>query len=253
MEGQVGARKGQMMVESRTSADENQTGDEVTRVAESIPKLEIKLTSDPTPTSFASLLATAIAPIVAIGGSVGVLLLSLGWSYAWHWFAAWNVPFASLGLGPDVLLEYGRLVVLHFWWAALIWFVLVAAGGWAVFHYDLGKSPFILLCLAAFLTPWFASHHLGKRAAGVEVQQIQRKQLAGLPGVILTFQPGLEAALTDRVRSSLGTGCNLLLFKASDGLWLLWQRTGGWGSETIFIPNEAILHVRLRRPSGEQC
>jgi hypothetical protein len=109
------------------------------------------------------------------------------------------------------------------------------------------------LCLIAFLTPWFASHYLGQRVANLEVQKMKREQFAGLPGVILSFRPSLNAELTDRARSSLGTGCNLLLFKASDGLWLLWLRIGGWGRETVFIPNEAILHLRLRRPSGEQC
>lgn len=192
--------------------------------AVAIPKIEVRLTSDPSPPSFASRLTSAIAPILLVGGYIGALLLSLGWSFAWHWFATWNVPFTSLGVGPDVLLEYGRIVVLHHWWQFLVWVALGVAGMWAIIYLNLGKGFLTLFCLSTFLVPWLASHSFGKRLADAEVQQIQRERFVGLPVVNLYLEPGLDEALNERARAALVTGpnlCHRLLYKALDGLWLL--------------------------------
>lgn len=217
-------------------------------------KSEIALTQPQTPETLPARLTQAIAPILAISGALGALLLSLGWSYAWHWFEAWDVPYASLGLGPSILFEYGRLVVLHFWWLAFLWLGVIFLSAWCIFHYNLSKGSLIAFCLTGFLAPWFGSHSLAKQVAYYELRQISEDRLSSLPEVQVLFRPDFEAAIGDRLKATLSNNlCHRLLFKAEDGLWLVRMNAVGGRYATVFISDEMIAYLRLRHPSGGDC
>ncbi len=219
-----------------------------------VQKVEVTLTPNSSPETLPARLTQAIAPILAIGGALGALLLSLGWSFAWHWFAAWDVPYASLGLGPGILFEYGRLVVLHFWWLALLWIGLVSAGAWCIVHFNLAKGSMAGLCLVAFLLPWFSSDSLAEKVAHAELSQISQDRLSSLSEVHIRFRPNLEESLGERLAASFNENlCHRLLFKAADGLWLVRMNAVGGRYATVFIPNDAIIYLRLRQPSGGEC
>jgi hypothetical protein len=223
--------------------------------SEQVPQIEVTLRQPASsPETLSSSLTKAIAPILGIGGALGALLLSLGWSFGWHWFDAWDVPYASLGLGPSILLEYGRLVVLHFWWLAVLWIGLVFACAWCITHFTLPKGSMIGLCLAAFLVPWFSSHSLAEQVARAELSRISETRLSSLPEVQILFRPGLEATLGDRVAATLNENlCHRLLYKAADGLWLVRMNAVGGRYATVFIPSDTITYLRLRQPRGGNC
>jgi len=220
-----------------------------------VPQIEVTLKPPPSsPETLSSSLTKAIAPILGIGGAIGALLLSLGWSYSWHWFDAWDVPYASLGLDPNILLEYGRLVVLHFWWLALSWIGLVFAGLWCITRLTLPKGSMVGLCLVAFLVPWFGSHSLAKHAARGELSRISEARLSNFPEVQILFRPGLEEMLGDRVAAEMSESlCHRMLYKAVDGLWLVRMNAVGGRYSTVFIPTQTVTYLRLRPPSGGEC
>ena len=201
-------------------------------------------------------LTKAIAPVLGLGGAASVLLISLGWSYAWHWFAAWNVPFANLGLTPEILLEYGRLVIWHFWWQGCFALaVLVLAVSYT--HHKKGweKAPTAIMLLV-FLLPWLFSHKLADIAVASALAQQREQNYAGWPEVQLILQSDQADALPSHLVTALGTGpdlCHRLLFKAPDGLWLIRMNANGRPVATMFVPEKAILYLRLRAPSGGDC
>lgn len=208
------------------------------------------------PESLVIRLTKAITPVLGFGGAAGVLLISLGWSYAWHWFAAWNVPFANLGLTPEILLEYGRLVVWHFWWQACVALaILVLAVSDAHRKRGCDKAlPAVMLLV--FLLPWLFSHKLADLAVTSALAQQRDQHYASWPEVQLILQPDQADALPSDLVTSLGTGpdlCHRLLFKAPDGLWLIRMNAIGRPGATVFVPSEAILYLRLRAPSGGDC
>jgi len=208
------------------------------------------------PPSLTVRVARAIAPVLALGGVVGALLLSFGWSYAWHWFAHWQVPFASLELGPDLLLEYGRLVVVYFWWLALLWLLVISCAGWVLHRINASTAQFAILIVTACLIPWLSSHYLGAKRAEASIAQLHVTNFGGWPEVHLILRPESAATIPNSILATLSTGpnlCHRLLFRASDGLWLARLDQNGHPRAAIYLPHETITYLRLRRPSGGAC
>ena len=198
----------------------------------------------------------AIGPVLALGGLIAALILSFGWSYAWHWFAHWQVPLASLELGPDLLLEYGRLVVVYFWWLAILWLLVISAAGLGLNRINASDAQFTILIVAAFLIPWLSSHYLGAKRAEASVSEAHATNFGGLSEVHMILRPEHTAALPESIRTSLSTGPNLcyrLLFRSSDGLWLVRLDRSGHPGAAVFLPHESVLYLRLRRPRGGNC
>lgn len=222
------------------------------------PRIEVMLVpaEKSIPPSLLVRVAQATAPVLALSGAIGVLLLSFGWSYAWHWFAHWQVPFASLGLGPDLLLEYGRLVVVHFWWLALLWLLAIATAAGGLHRINAGTAHFACLIVVAFLIPWLSSHYLGAKRAEASVAELRAANFGGWPEVHVILNSEQAAVLPGSLLGELSIGPNLcyrLVLRASDGLWLV--RIGGNGQPgpAAFLPNDAIVYLRLRAPSGGDC
>lgn len=222
-------------------------------------KIEVEITGaevTPDQPSIAQVLARTIAPLLALGGAVGVLLLSFGWSYAWHWFESVGIPFVSLVLGPDTLLEYGRLVVIQFWWQALLWIAVVAAGVLAI-HTTLRRPALIVFLLGAgFLLPWFASDKLGDATANAEYSEQRAERFGGWPEVHVLLSSDSAKVFPERVLAELSNGphlCYRLMFRATDGLWLARMSGNGLPGAVVFLPAESIEYLRLRRPSGGDC
>lgn len=219
--------------------------------------IDVRLVQDNTPAaSLVTLIAQAIAPVLAAGGAITALLLSLGWSYAWHWFAAWNVPFASLGLGADILLEYGRIVVQHFWWLTILWMSAAAFGVWYVHLKKLGTAALAGLFIIIFLAPWLSSHFLSGKAVDASVRKAYAQNFSSWPESHIILRPEHAKALSDNIRQSLSMGpslCHRLLFRAPDGLWLVRMSSAGRPGAAVFLPKETIVYLRLRAPSGGDC
>lgn len=221
-------------------------------------RVEVKLLPDENeaPPSFLTLLGKAITPVLSIAGFVGVLILSFGWSYAWHWFAQWGVPFASLELGADLLFEYGRLVIVYFWWLALLWIVVFSGSALAFYRFSAKPIWLALLIVFAFVVPWLFSHQLGALRAAAAAKEQQASNFAGWPEVHLIFNGEVADALPEGIQAEMSTGPNLcyrLLFRATDGLWLAKIESSGLPSATVFIANDAITYLRLRDPRGGFC
>lgn len=210
--------------------------------------------SPPSQVSLAERVGKATAPILAIGGAIGVLLLSFGWSYAWHWFALWQVPFANLGLGGDILLEFGRLVVLKFWYLALAWALVIGLTGFFLARQSASLAA-PLLVFGLFL-PWLSSHWLGEWRAKLAFAEQREANFGGLSQVHLIFDGDYAAAVPPKVLMELSTGphlCYRLLFRSNDGLWLVRVREVGSPSAAVFIPKEAIAYLRLQTAAGGSC
>jgi len=219
-------------------------------------KVDVRLVPDKTPARLPALLSQAIALVLTLGGALGVLLLSFGWSFAWHWFAHWQIPFGSLGLGPDLLLEYGRIVVVHFWWLAVLWLLFIGFAAWAIDRRRGGTLPLAVLVVAAFLIPWLFSHYLGGKAAEAEIREARSANFAVFPEAQVLLHPSNAQALPESILDLLSNGPNLcyrLLLRSSDGLWLIRLGSAGLPIAAVFLPNNAFVYLRLRHPSGGEC
>lgn len=207
-------------------------------------------------TTLSETLTKAIALTLAGGASLGILLLSFGWSFAWHWFGHWNVPFASLNIGSDLLLEYGRLVVVYYWWLALMWAFSILLSIWVLYRKAARPVAFACVLAAAFIGPWLASHTLGGMRARAEIMIQYADNFGGWPEVHAYLRSDHAAPIDDRILDTLSFGQNLcfrLLFRGPDGLWLIRMNGSGAPGATIFLPEEAIAYLRLRPPSGGDC
>lgn len=202
------------------------------------------------------LLAQAIAPLLASSGAFGVLILSFGWSYAWHWFAFWEMPFSSLELGPNLLIEYGRYVILHFWWLAIGW--LVALGVVAAFlqYKGTGSVYFVLLAVVGLLIPWLASDWLGKQRAHYDIESLAEQDFGTLPEVVVFLHKERVGDLpSSRIKTdgSVPYLCHRLIFRGKKGLWLVQLNEQAYPQETIFVGESAITYIRLRQAKGAAC
>lgn len=220
------------------------------------PRLDVKLIEDRKPSSLASQVIQSITPILALGSAFGVVFLSLGWSYAWHWFAEWQVPFTSLRIGADHLFEYGRIVLARFWWLAVIWVSVFCIGAWLLRVLGQGGSAFAVLFLIATFSPWLAGHQLAKIAVKAEVAKANAENFAGWPEAHVLLYGEYADDLPANIKSELSLGpdlCYRLLFRADDGVWLVRMNRIGQPEKAVFLPDDAILYLGVRSPSGGDC
>lgn len=202
------------------------------------------------------LLAQAIAPLLASGGAFGVLILSFGWSYAWHWFGYWDIPFASLDLGVDLFVEYGRLVVLHFWLVSVAWLLAVVGVFLLLRLLKTGSLPYVLIALIAFFLPWFFSDTLGQKRAEADISALQAKNFTKLPEVLVFLNQDRVSDIPASELSSIGRGpnlCHRLVFRDTAGLWLTRLDSASQPSMTYFLATDAVTYMRLREPKGGNC
>lgn len=219
-------------------------------------QIDVRLIKEDNPASLPATVLQATAPILAVGGAISVLLLSFGWSFGWYWFAIWNVPFASLNLGPDNLFEYGRIVVIRFWYLALLWLLIVCAVVFCIFRNKLGKAILAASLTAVFLLPWLCSDFLGAKAAERSAKLARSENYSAWSEVHLILTQDYSSVLPANILASLSEGpdlCHRLLFRADDGLWLVRMNSVGHPGAAIFVPEDAVAYLRLRLPRGADC
>ena len=206
------------------------------------------------PPSLLSRLGTLLGQVAVLGGLFAALLISFGWSYAYHFAIIWHLPFVDLGVPLDQMLHFGRLVIIRNWWIIF----LIAGCTAGLFYFVLRRWPGNTLPLftvlsAALLLLWGLSDPLGKRTAQAEMQAMQDQRYRSLPAVNLVLKPGHADGIEPILREKL-TGwqyCYRLVYRAPEGMWLMRPRRGV-PRNPLFV-NEGIIdaiHFRAPPPAG---
>ena len=195
-----------------------------------------------------------LAELLAIGGLLAGLVLSLGWSYAYSWFQAWKMPLASLDLGTDHLFEYGRLALVANSWIILLASAALIAVFWMIRAYGPRptKATVPILMIAGLLLTWLGTHWMGSRAAQSDFKALSEGNFVLLPLAEVTLAD--EAAVPADFAGDIvpGRPCYRVIYTASDGLWLARTRDNNPDPLVAMIPRDQIVLVRLY-PSQGNC
>ncbi len=120
---------------------------------------------------------------ISLPSLMTALIYVMGWSYAYAYYAAFNLGLLSIDIPGQYFIIYGFWVLRDNWWLFLIYFV-IAGAWWGVrrcrwFRNDLAVALVPLLILALFI----GAYQLARHSAVQRFQAQQQEDYSAYPQV----------------------------------------------------------------------
>jgi len=163
------------------------------------------------------------------------LVYVAGWSYAYHWFEAFNLGVTGLDIPAEYHFMYGFWVLRGAWWLVLLYLSGLVAWAWLRRRAPAsGPAPWgaaggllravIIPALpVALLLLFVGAYQLGASAADGAYRRHHEQGFAGYPPVRVWLKPGAAAAppRLQRLRGQLRGAEYRLLLQSKSALYLL--------------------------------
>jgi len=168
------------------------------------------------------------------------LIYVTGWSYAYAYFALFNLGLLAIDVPGEYFIIYGFWVLRDHGWLVLVYFAFITLW-WLLCHYwQVAQS--LLTALIPLLLLFISSYQLARHSAVQHFQAQQQQDYPDYPRVKIWLKehkdqdPQLQA-----IAASLSKGCYRLLLQSPEQARLFYTR------KNTPLAKPAVLHV----PMGE--
>lgn len=187
-----------------------------------------------------------LSELIAFLAVLSGFVFSLGWSYAYKWFALWGIPFSGVGLDAGSYFEYGRIVIASYKYYIIpvvacillvssVSFVRSKLPPWTCF---LLSPQFVAI---AALVAWVLCHALGSASANNDFQESSKTgNWAQLPAVSVLFKEGATIPSSFLDDAELGIPCYRLVISSADAIWLARTIDNKLDPIVVMVPKDEV-------------
>lgn len=183
------------------------------------------------------------------------LVYTAGWSYAYHWFGAFNLGVIGLDVPVEYHFMYGFWALRGAWWLLLLFLAGLTAWAWL----RRGHAPAWSAAIAAWLRPltpaalpvavlllFVVAYQLGASAAAGAAARQQQQGFAAYPPVRVWLKPGAAAtqARLQRLSAQLRAADYRLLLQTKSMLYLL-KPSAHAALATVAVPLSEVAALRV--------